>query len=332
MRLRTFTAATMPDAMEMVRAELGEDAVILSAGKPGNSRTVSVTAAVDREQRTVDSREPPSTVHRHPSTDLRFEIQNILRFHNLPEAFIARMILKMNEADLQAATALNRISGNRDARHLHRLTMEKLIAAFFTFEPLAFDAPDLRIMLVGAPGAGKTLTAAKLAARLAMDKRPLTVITTDNKRAGGIEQLKAFTDILGLELKIAANRSELVQHLESAAPRVLIDTAGCNPYEDAEFKELHSYTTLGSVEPILVMPAGGDSLEAIDMAETFADLPIRRLLITRADTARRFGSILAAAGANGLAFSNASHSASIIDPLHPADATLLAELLLKYQF
>ena len=31
MRVRTFTAATMPDAMAQVRAEMGEDAIILSS-------------------------------------------------------------------------------------------------------------------------------------------------------------------------------------------------------------------------------------------------------------------------------------------------------------
>ena len=46
MRLRTFTAPTMPAAMEMVREQLGENAVILSTGKH-NGVSVSVTAAVD---------------------------------------------------------------------------------------------------------------------------------------------------------------------------------------------------------------------------------------------------------------------------------------------
>jgi flagellar biosynthesis protein FlhF len=334
MRLRTFTAPTIPAAMEMVRETLGDNAIILSSGKH-NGHTVSVTAAVNKEsdQWPVISDQKnisPTTDHRSLSTDLRFEMQNVLRFHNLPEMFISRLMQKADEGDFTAAVALHKISGGRNARHLNRLAVEKLMAACFDFEPLAFDAPDTCIMLVGPPGAGKTLTIAKFAARMAMDKQALTVITTDNKRAGGIEQLKAFTDILHLELRVAASREELAAALNSAAPRILIDTAGCNPYEEEECKELTSYTTIGGIEPILVMPAGGDSLEAIDMVETFSAMPIRRILVTRADTARRFGSILAA-GACGLAFSNASHSASIIDPLHPTDPTLLAELLLKYQ-
>lgn len=339
MRLRTFTAPTVPAAMDMVRAALGEDAIILSTGKH-NGVSVTITAAVDTRDEiemadriAVGENTQPTrrAAPQQPASDLRFEIQNVLRFHNLPDMFVSRLVQKVSEQDLSAATALHKISGTRDARHLHKLAMEKLMGSCFEFAPLPFDSAELRIMLVGAPGAGKTLTIAKLAARMAMDKRPLTVITTDNKRAGGIEQLKAFTDILGLELQVATSRAELSKLLASAESRVLVDTAGCNPYEIEELEELESLATVGGIEPVLVLPAGGDCMEAIDVIETFSAIPIKRMLITRADTARRFGSILASAGMHNLAFANASHSASIIDPLHPADATLLAELLLRYQ-
>ncbi len=83
-------------------------------------------------------------------------------------------------------------------------------------------------MLIGPPGIGKTLTIARIAAKLTMDKQSLLVITTDNKRAGGIEQLQAFTNILGHPLKVAPSRAALAQYLKSAKKQthVLIDTAG----------------------------------------------------------------------------------------------------------
>ena len=113
--------------------------------------------------------------------------------------------------------------------------------------------------------------------------------------------------------------------------RVLIDTAGCTPYDPKEFNELKSIATLEKIEPLLVMPAGGDSLEAIDMLEIFSTLPIRRLLITRTDAARRFGGILAAAAAHGLSLCNISRSASIMDSVQPLEPAILAEMLLRYK-
>lgn len=333
MRLRTFTAPDMPAAMHMVREALGEDAIILASEKR-NGKAVSVTAAIDlRDDKPVAAPKVQEKRNDVSADNLRYELQNILRFHNLPELYIARLLQRATDSDLISALALHQIGGNHNEQHLFRLALEKLVGLMFSFDPLPLDAPESRIMLVGVPGIGKTMTIAKLAARLTLEKQPVAVITTDNKRAGGVEQLKAFTDILNIELRVAPTREELINALNSlpGKVRVLIDTAGCNPYGDADMEELAGLVTLPDVEPVLVMPAGGDSLEAIDMVESFAPLPIRRLLITRADTARRFGGILAVAAAQGLAFSHISSSASIADTLHPVDAPLLAQLLLKYQ-
>lgn len=330
MKLRTFTAPDMPAAMDMVRDAMGDDAVIIASKEIINGkRSISVTAAVDGEQW------PPKTrvTEKTPGTeDLRFSLRNILRFHNVPELFIAKSLQKMSETELENIIALHRI-GNRQAHYLERMALEKMAYASYNFSPLALDSTPQRLMLIGTPGIGKTLTVAKMAAKMAMDKGPLAVCTTDNKRAGGIEQLKAFTDILGIELKLATTPEELRTILSNLPEdaRILIDTAGCNPYHPAELSELKAYTRLNGIEPILVMPAGSDASEALDMAEIFATLPVKRFLVTQTDAARRFGSMLAVAAAQSLALCNMSHSASITEKLLPADPALLAQLLLKYQ-
>ncbi len=339
MRLRSFTASSMPVAMKMVREEMGSSAIIISSQNLG-PRSVQVTAAIE-----VEDEPAPATNGKHapkemlePETsedasDLRFQMQNTLRFHNLPELFTAKIMQTVTDREFGSMAGLMRIGGRNDPDRLQRLAMEKLLGGYFSFNPLPFDKPGTRIMLVGAPGIGKTFTVAKMAAKLAMEKTPFSVVTTDNKRAGGVEQLKAYTDILETDLKVVTSKTELAQHIAGlpAYTHVLIDTAGCNAYENSEMKEISSFATLDGIEPVMVMAAGGDSLEAIDMAEPFAGLPIRRLLVTRADTARRFGGVLAAAAAHGLSFSNISASSSIVDTLQPADAASMAQLLLRYQ-
>ncbi len=339
MRLRTFTAADMPSAMQMVRDELGEDAIILASEKH-NGKSIRVTAAIDMRDETA-SPAPQTNGHRQPlprseprADNLRFDLQNVLRFHNVPELYIAKMLQRTTDADLSAAAALHRVGGSHDEQNLYRLALEKLLGRCFAFDPLPLDSPSMRLMLVGTPGIGKTLTIAKLAARLTMDGQKLAVITTDNKRAGGIEQLQAFTNILNINLRPVSTRQELTKELNAlpSGMRVLVDTAGCNHYSDSELKELKSLATLEDLDPALVMPAGGDSAEAIDMAEAFAAyMPLKRLLVTRADTARRFGGILAVAAAQNLSFCHVSSSPSIVDTLQPVNAALLAQLLLRYQ-
>ena len=204
MRLRTFTAPDMQTAMRQVREALGDEAIILSS-KEDKGKGVSVTAAVEQKESgewraASDGQKklsPRTTRHSPLATDLRFQTQEILRFHNLPELFIAKIL-----------------NANRDAwRESPRHCLEALLAAFFRFEPLHLDdqiaskqmtgkigssghrviGSSTSLMLIGPPGIGKTLTIARIATRLAMQKQPLTVVTTDNKRAGGIEQLQAFT-------------------------------------------------------------------------------------------------------------------------------------------
>jgi flagellar biosynthesis protein FlhF len=354
MRLRTFTAPDMPSAMRQVREALGEDAVILSS-ESDRGKGVKITAAAEQEEDAPSSgfaQAFPSAVRSAPvpapkkdepkrsnpaADQLRFEIQNILRFHNLPELFIAKIIQKASDAELASIISLHGMSHDRSPRQLFRLALEKLLREYFSFAPLPLESPNLRILLAGPPGIGKTLTIAKLATKLSMESGPhreLAVCSTDTKRAGGVEQLQAFTTILGLPLTVVNTAEKLNQHIKSLPPgtRLLIDTAGCNPYKASELAELKQFASLPGIEPVMTLPAGGDSLETIDTVEAFAAaMPVRRLLITRADMARRFGGIVAAAAAHGLSFCNASASSSMSDTLAPVDSDVLAQFLLRYQ-
>jgi flagellar biosynthesis protein FlhF len=331
MRLRTFTAPDMPSAMKMVKEAMGEDAIIISS-EPVNGKSVSVTAALETNDDFI-----PITVKqpakRDPvAEDLRFELQNMLRYHNLPELFVAKILQTLSDHDLAATMVAHKIGGNGDAKNLQRLAVEKMLGGFFNFKPLPLDT-SLRIMLVGPPGVGKSLTAAKLATKLTVEKMPYAVVTTDNKRAGGVEQLQSFTQILGAELFIAPSRTDLWKQIHALPKKhgIIIDTAGCNPYDAREWDELQSFASLEDVEPVLVLPAGGDSLEAIDMVEIFSTLPIKRILMTRADSTRRFGGVLSAAAAHELAFCQVSNAPGIVDSLHSCDAALLSQFMLRYQ-
>ena len=326
----------MPSALQMVRETLGEDAIILSSTPNKGKRGITVTAAVDKPE------EPPApakTFEIRPdhaaAEQLRHDIVSVLRFHNLPELFIGKIMRRPLDQELASVMDLHKTSARGGKTRLLELAMEHVLASFFGFAPLQLEDSAARIMLLGPPGIGKTLTIAKMAAQMSLGgKNPnLAVFTTDTKRAGGIEQLQAFTSILNIDLQIAQSPQELQQKIQALPPRtqILVDTAGCNAYDTAEREEFKSLAALKGIEPVLVMPAGGDSLEAIDIMERFSSTPIKRLLITRADTARRFGGLLAIAGAYGLSFSNMSSSSSIIDTLQPMNGAKLAQLLLRYQ-
>ncbi|MBN66031.1 MAG: GTPase, partial [Rickettsiales bacterium] len=91
------------------------------------------------------------------------------------------------------------------------------------------------------------------------------------------------------------------------------------------------FCTAADAEPIWVCPAGIDPGEAEEMASVFSFLGIERLLITRVDTARRLGSILSAALSQGYGLCNAANTSQVTGELKPLDATLLADMLIRFK-
>jgi fused signal recognition particle receptor len=97
----------------------------------------------------------------------------------------------------------------------------------------AATAPTV-IVLIGVNGSGKTTTAAKLGWRLKQEGATVLVAACDTFRAAAIDQLKAWTDRLGLELVSnkpgadpAAVAFDAVQAARSRGRDwVIVDTAG----------------------------------------------------------------------------------------------------------
>lgn len=250
-------------------------------------------------------------------------VQDILLHHAIPDAVMQKM--------LKAAKAL------KFPKEVNINSLETSLASTlelcFHFRPLAFAQENIRIILVGPPGMGKTFTAAKIAASIVVGNRPVTVISTDNTRAAGVDQLSAFTKILGVDLMTANSRQELRDMLSDISDEtsVIVDSAGCNPYDFNELKALGEFATLGGIEPILVCSAGADAGEAAEIATVFTFLGIERILISRSDCARRFGSVLAAASAGDYAFCHVTSSPKVMGDLQPLDSLTLSKLLTHYQ-
>ncbi|MDX2072747.1 MAG: hypothetical protein SFX19_00085 [Alphaproteobacteria bacterium] len=340
MRLRTFTAGSMPEAFALVKEALGEDAIILSTEEKKDG--VHITAAIDADS-PLPSRGRDgvgaSTKNRTKNAPLltsplmgegvRYDVQHALRFHNVPELFISKMSAQLNDAAIASILGKGRMNIANENRHFLKLALEQVCGNFFQFDPMP-DAPQ-RLMIAGSPGIGKTLAIAKLATRYALAKEALVVITTDTHRAGGATQLQSFTDILGIPLAVCADKKSLATALKRAGKDtyVLIDTAGCNPYEEDALAELAGMADAAHAKVVLALPAGLDVQETIDLTEAFMALPVAELIATRTDCARRFGGLLAAAAAYKLPFAMESGSASVTDAVSALTAKTLVQHLLK---
>ncbi len=311
MRLKTYAAPTVQEAMALVRLEMGDDAIIISTGATPDGRHAEITAAIEATGAEPDAN--PLAGEEEPD-DVLAAVRHSLIHHGTPAGLAERLALA-------AATF-----GDPDTS----MSLAGALESAFAFQPLRPGATDRPLMLVGPPGVGKTLTAAKLLAREVMAGRPVEAISTDTRRAGGVEQLAAFTRILSLELRTADSPRLLTEALSQCRTdsAVVIDSPGCNPYNATEMADLGACARAVDAEPVLVLATGGDPVEAADIALAFAEIGAHRMVATRLDMARRLGGLLAAAAGARLGFSDFSVTPHVADGLSAIDPVTFARLLL----
>ncbi len=349
MRLKSFHANTMAEAMRLVRDTLGDDAIIV-ASREEDGGGVRLTAAIE-ELETADpidvghdddtggnngggrngapvggtrgvepARGPRFGQPRRAAPPPQREVVDVadlvgdaLHKTGTPPALAEKLVdaicgLDVDDPVLALGTALD---------------------SLFAFKPLPCGPTSRPLMLVGPPGAGKTLTVAKLAARAVFNKLPVGVITTDTVRAGGVEQLSAFTRLMKLDLLTVEDTAALADALtvHRDVDQVLIDSAGCNPFDRVDVADLRR--TLGSldIEPVLVLPAGIDTGEAAEIGAIFRGVGVRRAVVTRLDMTRRLGAMLGALYEARLDFCDVGTAARVADGLTPLDPIALARLL-----
>lgn len=317
MRLKSFTAKTAAEAMAEVRRTLGGDAVIVATRE--EEGMVRVTAAIDSNPQTAQQQsfsiraEKPIDAYADEE-DVVENIAQSLNHHGLPRDLIDKLT-----DDIQGYDLSDPISA-----------LSAVFDATFTFAPLPQGQCERPLMLIGPPGAGKTLTVAKLATRMAMAQHPLSVITMDTERAGGIEQLAAFTRLLNVDLIEVEDTHALQDALtvRRNVRQILIDTPGQNPFDPQALGQLGRLIKTVNAEAICVLPAGMDAQESGEMASAFHAAGATRLLMTRLDIARRLGGLLSAAWQGRLSFCDAARSSSVTTPLLQINSFELARLLL----
>jgi len=193
------------------------------------------------------------------------------------------------------------------------------------------SASDLSgvVALVGATGAGKTTTLAKLAARHVQNhgRQSVALIGTDDFRVGAHDQLLHYGRALGVQTFTASDAAELARLLQHVADRdlVLIDTPGMT-VRDARLPSV--IDTLKSNAPrvrtTLVLPANllPGSLE--HSVQAYAPLAPSGCILTKLDEAPSPGAVLSIVLRHGLALEFVTDGQRVPEDIHLADARRLA--------
>ncbi len=324
----------------MVRETLGEDAVIVATRDEKGGKAVRVTAAIDPSD--YDERNYGSQAFKDPA----FETHG----RNGPTA--AETWLQYDDEEDESAVA--EVITDAMLRHaVPEDVMDQILSCatvigfdepgvalvasiehLFHFTPMPVKAAKAPLVFVGPPGSGKTLAVAKAAARAAMNGLKVGVISTDTVRAGGLEQLRAFTTLLQIDLKKAEDTKALRDQIQAlrGCDQILIDTAGTNPFDTDQVKILAKMIGCTETTPYLVMPGGLDAEESGEMGRVFATIGAHTLLPTRVDIARRLGGLLSAAHHGGMSFADASNTPRVADGFISLNPRNLSKLIMPASF
>ena len=187
------------------------------------------------------------------------------------------------------------------------------------------------VILVGPTGVGKTTTIAKLAAGFRLAGRGLGLVTIDTYRIAAVEQLKVYGDIIGIPVEVVMTPGALREAVNKMKNQelILVDTAGRSPSHKLHLNELRGFVeAVPSREVHLVLSATATRANLMKAIESFAQVGVDRLLVTKIDEAATLGAVVSAAHAAAKPLSYVTHGQSVPDDLREADALTLAKAML----
>ena len=319
MRMKMFAAESLESAKAMIFAEMGDDAIILSEREvPGG---VEVRAATDKlgggmvpsESRILTrlGAAPPPRLVESP---IRNRVRDALLWHGAPQRFAERAadagVANNHSNDPVAAIAAG-------------------LSTMISCDPL-LARPNRDILLVGAPGHGRTATAAKLTRRAAVAKSEIMPIAADLDATAGGAQLAAYLEREQDRIRSVSTPDalfDLLKAIKADEKRCVIDLPAIVPVDEDDMASLQDLIAVIDAEPVLVISAEGHPEDQVEAARAFARCGIRRAIVTKLDVTRRRGGIVSALSAAKIAFSHLAVTPFIGGGLVPATPSRLAHLL-----
>ena len=322
MQIKSFHAESFSAAMEQVKKELGEHALILKSqslneamGRGKNRKGVEITATIDpsyRESSDIISEEQSTqtTSNFLNGIDVKPMLMTLLSQTDRARAFglkgyqisLYNKLIERGINEEMLSRMFGRLNSKKNqTRNRNAETDEKVIYKFME-RAIVCSGPTIAqngypkiIALVGPTGVGKTTTIAKLAAQYALKRtKQVAIISLDTYRIGAVDQLKVYGEIMKVPVETAEDdrqyRKALHKHYNKDL--IFVDTTGKSykdPAHAGRLKEI--LRTSGPAEIHLALGANLKERVWEESHRQFSLLKIDRTLITKLDESTDFGSL-----------------------------------------
>lgn len=370
MQVRRYEAASMHEALTKIKRDLGRDAFILSSKrlKGGNLPRMEVTAAIDKNYYEMDRSRAEETGHSDLDifASLRSEVDEMkaimLGVKNGELTELRETLntffdtLGPNRKD-EYGDCRSRIYYHLISRGISRPRACRLINILktnFSAEDMTDTANALKVIeemitksirvshngtngkrliaFVGPTGVGKTTTLAKLAAHFALDKGlNVALLTADNYRIAGTEQLKVYANIMGLPIEVISGKKEFEHALTRFADKdmILVDTPGKSQSDSDYMEELRDFLSLGCpVETNLLLSMTSSIDNMLDTAARFGVINYDNIIFTKLDECVSFGSIFNVVDQVGKPVAYITNGQNVPRDIERANPAKLANLII----
>lgn len=341
MRIKSYFAKSVTEAMERARLELGPDAMIIASNK-----TSGEAARLGTYEVVFGLADQPATTVQAPTKsneglerlrarmeDMRKSVSKKREQVSAAKAPVAGRItavlkssgFPMDLADELGANVQNRCrDGNQDILGGMRAELNHRIRVA--------PKPAAKLALVGPAGAGKTTTLVKLAVTYGVAKhRRVRLISTDTHRLGGTDLLRRYAEAMGVAFETPANLEGLHHTLQQdeRGCLTLIDTPGLSERNTESGAALGSFLAKrADIDVHLVLPSYAGCEELTGMAARFRSFVPSKLLFTGLDNCSNVGPMLAFALQRETAISYLGTGPEVPEDLEEAAAGSLTARLL----
>lgn len=185
---------------------------------------------------------------------------------------------------------------NKDVDALSVIIKQYISSYLGEPSPIELDNNQKVVFFVGPTGVGKTTTLAKIAASFILKgKENIGLITADTYRIAAVQQLKTYSEILNIPLKVLYEVEEIYSLLSNFKDKdiILVDTAGRSHKSKENMEQINALIdSVSNKEVYLVLNATTDISIIRSIVKQYDFIDNLKIIFTKIDESENIGVIL----------------------------------------